>query len=70
MKKLEVEVTLPILVNDRLRTLIEEYGESEVRKAIGDMFQYEIIKELGDVYTDSIELTDIDIDQLEEILSE
>ena len=49
---------------------LKEYGESNVKNALGDMFQYKAIRVLGDIYNECIELTDAELDELEEILLE
>jgi len=70
MKTLIVDIPIPFKVNKRLESLIKEYGESNVKNALGDMFQYEVIRVLGDIYSECIEPTDAELDELEEILLE
>ena len=68
-KYLDISIKSKVLVDDRLQRLIQQYGEKRVAEALGNLFEYEVIRNIGDVYRNAIVLTEGDIDALEEMLS-
>jgi len=68
-ESLKVNVELPIAKNQKLNSLIKKYGKSKVKKILGNMLQYEVIKSIGNVYEETIELADFELDELEELLT-
>ena len=70
METLKIKIPSRVIVDKRLEELIKKYGKRKVVKILGELFEYEVIRQIGNVYEDAIELWDGDIDELEEILKE
>jgi len=68
MEMLKIKIPSRVIVGKRLEELIKKYGRRKVAKILGEYFEYEVIRQIGDVYKNAIELWDGDIDELEEIL--
>jgi len=70
METLDIKIKSRVIINKRLKNLINKYGKERVSEALSDYLEYEVIRNIGDVYKYAIELYDGDIDALEEILNE
>ena len=70
MKILTVSIPLPFECPNEIEELIEKYGEERVKETIASMYTYEIIKNVGDVYEESIPLDKMDMDELKGRLGE
>jgi len=70
METLKIKIPSRVIVDKRLEELIKKYGKRKVAKILGELFEYEVIRQIGNIYEDAIELWDGDIDELEEILKE
>jgi len=68
--KLSIYIPADIIGNDRLEKLIKKFGKETVKKALGEYFAYEVLRNIGDVYANGIPLDAGDYDALEEILKE
>jgi len=54
----------------RLIQLAQRYGYEAVRRRLGEMFEYEVLRCIGDPYREVVYLNEGDLDELEERLSE
>jgi len=70
METLKIKIPSRVIVDKKLEELIKKYGKRKVVKILGELFEYEVIRQIGNIYEDAIELWDGDIDELEEILKE
>lgn len=70
METLKIKIPSRVIVDKRLEELIKKYGKGKVAKILGEYFEYEVIKEVGDIYKEAIELWDNDLDAIEEMLEE
>ena len=71
--RMTVHVPVDCVINDerareKFNELVKKHGMEKVLSHLGDMLSYEVIRAIGDVYEEVIELTPGDIDALEEVV--
>ena len=71
--RITVRVPVDCVITDeeaekKFDELVKKHGMEKILSHLGDMLSYEIIRAIGDVYDEAIELTIADIDALEEVM--